>query len=74
MGDAAQVGTDRRVTVVGDPARPVARGRYLPLGYRVAAINAVVLVATVVVTILVLSPHKLSTFENDVSAVAARTR
>ena len=37
------------------------RGGYLPLGYRVAAINAVVLVATVVVTILVLSPHKLST-------------
>jgi two-component system sensor histidine kinase UhpB len=42
-----------------------ARGRYLPLGYRVAAINAVVLVATVVVTILVLSPHKLSRFETD---------
>jgi two-component system sensor histidine kinase UhpB len=40
-------------------------GRYLPLGYRVAAINAVVLAATVVVTILVLSPHKLSTFETD---------
>jgi two-component system sensor histidine kinase UhpB len=65
VDDAAQAGTDRRVTVVGDPALPVGRGRYLPLGYRVAAINAVVLVATVVVTILVLSPNKLSTFETD---------
>jgi two-component system, NarL family, sensor histidine kinase UhpB len=65
VDDAAQAGTDRRVTVVGDPALPVRGGRYLPLGYRVAAINAVVLVATVVVTILVLSPHKLSTFETD---------
>jgi two-component system sensor histidine kinase UhpB len=65
VGDAAQVGTDRRVTVVGDAPPPVRGGRYLPLGYRIAAINAVVLVATVIVTILVLSPHKLSMFETD---------
>jgi two-component system, NarL family, sensor histidine kinase UhpB len=64
VDDAPQAGTDRRVTVVTDAVAP-ARGRYLPLGYRVAAINAVVLVATVVVTILVLSPHKLSRFETD---------
>ncbi len=64
MDDAPQAGTDRRVTVVAD-AEVSARGRYVPLGYRVAAINAIVLVATVVVTILVLSPHKLSKFETD---------
>ena len=67
MDDAPQAGTDRRVTVVADVADEGApeRARYLPLGYRVAAINAIVLVATVVVTILVLSPHKLSRFETD---------
>jgi two-component system, NarL family, sensor histidine kinase UhpB len=73
VDDAPQAGTDRRVTVVADAVSPVGGpeavspvgGRYLPLGYRVAAINAIVLVATVVVTILVLSPHKLSTFETD---------
>jgi two-component system, NarL family, sensor histidine kinase UhpB len=64
VDDAPQAGTDRRVTVVADVV-PAARGRYLPLGYRVAAINAIVLVATVVVTILVLSPNQLSTFETD---------
>jgi two-component system sensor histidine kinase UhpB len=64
VDDAPQAGTDRRVTVVADAESP-ARGRYLPLGYRVAAINAVVLVATVVVTILVLSPNKLARFETD---------
>jgi two-component system sensor histidine kinase UhpB len=65
VGDAAQAGTDRRVTVVADAAAPARGGRYLPLGYRIAAINAVVLVATVIVTILVLSPHKLAAFETD---------
>jgi two-component system, NarL family, sensor histidine kinase UhpB len=65
VGDAAQAGTDRRVTVVADAAAPARGGRYLPLGYRVAAINAVVLVATVIVTILVISPHKLAAFETD---------
>jgi two-component system, NarL family, sensor histidine kinase UhpB len=37
----------------------------VPLAYRVAGVNAVILVATVVVTILVLAPHKLSSFETD---------
>jgi two-component system, NarL family, sensor histidine kinase UhpB len=65
VDDAAQARTDRRVAVVGDAPPPTRGGRYLPLGYRIAAINAVVLVATVVVTILVLSPRKLSRFETD---------
>jgi two-component system, NarL family, sensor histidine kinase UhpB len=37
----------------------------MPLAYRVAGYNAIVLAATVVVTILVLAPHKLSSFETD---------
>ncbi len=59
MDDAAQASANR-------PAATVARrGRYVPLGYRVAGYNAIVLAATVVVTILVLAPHKLSAFETD---------
>lgn len=44
--------------------------RYMPLFQRVAGMNALLLIATVVVTILVLAPHKLSSFEvNEEAAV-----
>ena len=46
------------------------QGRYVPLFQRVAGMNALLLIATVVVTILVLAPHKLSSFEvNEEAAV-----
>jgi two-component system, NarL family, sensor histidine kinase UhpB len=71
VDDVAQADTDRRVTTLtgsaptAPPAGPARRGRYVPLAYRVAGYNAVILAATVVVTILVLAPHKLSSFETD---------
>ncbi|HZE04658.1 MAG TPA: histidine kinase [Solirubrobacteraceae bacterium] len=49
-----------------DPAR--AR-KYLPLVYRVAGLNAVVLVTAVIVTLLILAPAKLSSFAVDEAAV-----
>jgi two-component system, NarL family, sensor histidine kinase UhpB len=42
---------------------------YLPLTYRVAGVNAIVLVATVVVTVLVLAPRKFSSVEAGEVAV-----
>ncbi|HET9102453.1 MAG TPA: histidine kinase [Solirubrobacteraceae bacterium] len=45
------------------PDRP--RRGYLPLVYRVAGINAMLLVATVVVTLVVLAPRKFSSFALD---------
>jgi two-component system, NarL family, sensor histidine kinase UhpB len=48
---------------------PPQRQRYLPLVYRVAGINALLLIATVVVTLLVLAPGKFSTFAADEAAV-----
>lgn len=42
---------------------------YLPLTYRVAGVNAIVLIATVVVTVLVLAPHKFSSVELSEVAV-----
>jgi two-component system sensor histidine kinase UhpB len=54
-------------TSVREPPRP---RRYMPLFQRVAGMNALLLIATVVVTILVLAPHKLSSFEvNEEAAV-----
>ncbi len=47
------------------------RRRYLPLFYRVAALNALLLVAAVVVTLVVLAPRKFSTFAVDEAAVLA---
>jgi two-component system, NarL family, sensor histidine kinase UhpB len=43
--------------------------RYVPLFHRVAGANAVLLVAAVVVTIVVLAPHKFSSFALDEAAV-----
>ena len=40
--------------------RPHKRRTYLPLTYRVAGVNAVVLIATVVVTVVVLAPRKFA--------------
>src|SRR5690349_16822499 len=46
------------------------RARYMPLFQRVAGMNALLLIATVVVTVLVVAPHKLSSFEvNEEAAV-----
>ncbi len=43
--------------------------KYVPLVYRVAGVNAIVLVATVAVTLVVLEPRKLSMFALDETAV-----
>ena len=43
--------------------------RYVPLVYRVAGMNAVLLVAAVVVTLLVLAPRKLSMFALDEAVI-----
>jgi two-component system, NarL family, sensor histidine kinase UhpB len=48
---------------------PHHRRRYLPLVYRVAGVNAGVLVAAVVVTLVVLSPRKFSSIAADEAAV-----
>ena len=73
MDDAAQAHTNRRGTALTGPGQstpPVpgesgARTRYIPLAYRVAGYNAIILAATVVVTLVVLAPHKLSSFQTD---------
>jgi two-component system sensor histidine kinase UhpB len=49
-----------------DPPR-----RYLPLVYRVAGVNAVLLVAAVVVALLVLAPRKFSSFALDEAVILA---
>jgi two-component system, NarL family, sensor histidine kinase UhpB len=52
------------------PADRRARARrYLPLLYRVAGFNAVALVVAVVITILVLDPHRVSAFRLDAEGV-----
>ena len=43
----------------------------MPLVYRVAGVNALVLVAAVAVTLVVLAPRKLSSFAVDETAVLA---
>jgi two-component system sensor histidine kinase UhpB len=48
---------------------PKRRRRYTPLFRRVAGMNAVLLVAAVAVTILVLAPHKISSFAVDEAGV-----
>src|SRR3977135_2702378 len=48
--------------------RPPRRG-YVPLFYRVAGINALLLIAAVVVTLVVLAPRKFSSFAVDEGAV-----
>ena len=45
------------------------RGGYLPLLYRVAGLNAVLLVLAVAVTIVVLDPNRVSSFRVDEEAV-----
>jgi two-component system sensor histidine kinase UhpB len=45
------------------------RRKYVPLVYRVAGVNALVLVAAVAVTLVVLAPRKLSSFAIDEAAV-----
>ena len=55
----------------GDPAGPGRERRYVPLVWRVATLNAGLLVAAVVVTLLVLEPGKLSSFALDEAVVLA---
>jgi two-component system, NarL family, sensor histidine kinase UhpB len=52
--------------LVTEPQKP---RRYLPLTYRVAGVNAIVLIATVVVTVLVLAPRKFASVEVGEAAV-----
>jgi two-component system, NarL family, sensor histidine kinase UhpB len=70
VDDAEKARADRpgEVTVAQGPRRPLQR-RYLPLVYRVAGMNAVLLVAAVVVTLLVLEPRKLSSFALDEAVI-----
>jgi two-component system, NarL family, sensor histidine kinase UhpB len=51
------------------PERP-GRRRYVPLLYRVAAVNALLLVVAVVVTIVVLDPDRVSSFRVDTEGAA----
>jgi two-component system, NarL family, sensor histidine kinase UhpB len=60
----------KRSTEAGRPGAVVERGRrYVPLFRRVASMNALLLVAAVAVTIVVLAPDKLSSFAVDEAAV-----
>jgi two-component system, NarL family, sensor histidine kinase UhpB len=52
-------------------SEPRRRRRYLPLFYRVAGTNAVLLIAAVVVTLVVLAPRKFSSFAVDEAVVLA---
>jgi two-component system sensor histidine kinase UhpB len=63
---ADQDSTSKKPTV-GDPGMPsrTAHRRYLPLLYRAAGINAVLVVAAVAVTIAVLAPGKVSSIALD---------
>jgi len=68
------VGLSRKNGVMSSPANqsdrsPPRRPRYTPLFQRVAASNAVLLVATCLVTILVFSPREISSFAADEAAV-----
>lgn len=72
MDDAAKARAQRsdRLTAAGDSGSPPAH-RYVPLVYRVAGLNAVLLVAAVVVTLLVLAPRKFSMFALDEAVILA---
>jgi two-component system sensor histidine kinase UhpB len=70
VGDAAKARADRsdRLTVAPPSGSEMPR-RYVPLVYRVAGMNAVLLVAAVVVTLLVLAPRRLSMFALDEAVI-----
>jgi two-component system sensor histidine kinase UhpB len=59
--------TTRKEPAAGSPSRPsgAAHRRYLPLLYRVAGINALLMLAAVAVTIAVLGPGKVSSLALD---------
>ena len=64
----AKLNAPRRA--LGQPSRPArTRPRYLPLLWRVVAINAAVLVIACLVTIAVFSPHRLSSVAPEEAAV-----
>jgi two-component system, NarL family, sensor histidine kinase UhpB len=51
------------VTAAASVTEPHKSRKYLPLTYRVAGVNAIVLIATVVVTVVVLAPRKFGSVE-----------
>jgi two-component system sensor histidine kinase UhpB len=55
------------------PPAPGCERRYVPLIWRVAALNAGLLVTAVIVTLLVLEPRKLSSFALDEAVVLVAT-
>lgn len=59
----------RPADAVGPPAGDERPRRYVPLFQRVAGANAVLLVVAVIVTIVVLAPHKFSSFALDEGVV-----
>jgi two-component system, NarL family, sensor histidine kinase UhpB len=58
----------RTVEMVSAAPRPERR-RYVPLFHRVAGVNALLLIAAVAVTIIVLAPRKISSFASDEALV-----
>jgi two-component system sensor histidine kinase UhpB len=72
VDDAAKARADRsdRLTAAEDTGAAPGH-RYLPLVYRVAGLNAVLLVAAVGVTLLVLAPRKFSMFALDEAVILA---
>jgi two-component system sensor histidine kinase UhpB len=52
-----------------ESSQPTERRRYLPLLHRVAAVNALLLIIAVVVTIAVLAPSRVSSLHTDAEAV-----
>ena len=51
--------------MTAEPSPPARRRRYVPLLYRVAGVNALLLIIVVVVTIAVLAPSRVSTLRTD---------
>jgi two-component system, NarL family, sensor histidine kinase UhpB len=54
---------------VASAAQSPERRRYVPLFHRVAGVNALLLIAAVAVTIIVLAPRKISSFASDEAVV-----
>jgi two-component system sensor histidine kinase UhpB len=52
-----------------EPSQRTERGRYVPLLYRVAGVNALLLFIAVVVTIAVLAPKRVSSLHTDEEAI-----
>ena len=66
---AADLGTAPVITPAPSSPAPTARRRYMPLLYRVAAINALLLITAVTLTIALLAPNKISVLALDEEVV-----